>query len=127
MVIEKDGLLVADFDPRYCLRHSATLDVVEGSDHRPDHAARALELTGCHTTYNCRMNSTRLCFSSAVSFSSRTRLKNSTVSSSVKSRPSWKYGGLSLIPRSVNALIGPSPASFFRNRSTWRSCIWLSR
>ena len=31
------------------------------------------------------MNSTRLCFSSAVSLSSRTRLKNSTVSSGVKS------------------------------------------
>jgi hypothetical protein len=77
--------------------------------------------------YNCRMNSTRLCFSSGVSLSSRTRLKNSTESSSVKARPSWRYGGLSLIPRSVNALIGPSPASFFRKRSTWRSCIWLSR
>ena len=25
------------------------------------------------------------------------------------------------------ALIGPSPASSFRNRSTCRSCIWLSR
>src|SRR5208283_1731566 len=43
-----------------------------------------------HTTYNCRMNSTRLCFSSGVSLSSRIRLKNSTVSSSVNSRPSWR-------------------------------------
>ena len=42
-----------------------------------------------------------------VSFSSRIRLKNSTVSSSVSSRPSWKYGGESLMPRRVNVLIGP--------------------
>ena len=38
---------------------------------------------------------------------SRIRLKNSTVSSSVSSRPSWKYGGDSLMPRSGNVLIGP--------------------
>ena len=47
-------------------------------------------------------------FSSSVSLSSRIRLKNSTVSSSVSSRPSCRYGGESLMPRSGNVLIGPS-------------------
>ncbi len=53
-------------------------------------------------------NATRSFFSSSVSFVSRIRLKNSTVSSSVSSRPSCKYGGVSLMPRSGNVLIGPS-------------------
>ena len=44
----------------------------------------------------------------AVSFVPRTRLKNSTVSSSVSSRPSCRYGGESLMPRSGKVLIGPS-------------------
>jgi len=48
------------------------------------------------------MNATRSFFSCAVSLSCRTMLKNSTVSSSVSNRPSCIYGGLSLIPRSVN-------------------------
>ena len=47
----------------------------------------------------------------AVSFSSSTRLKNSTVSSSVSSRPSCRYGGESLMPRSGKVLIGPSAAA----------------
>src|SRR5437899_4920256 len=77
--------------------------------------------------YSCRRKATRSAFSSLVSFSSCTRLKNSTVSSRVRQRPSCRYGGLSLIPRSVKALIGPSPDSPLRKRSTRRSCIWLSR
>src|SRR5439155_472967 len=47
-------------------------------------------------------------FSRGVSCTPRTRLKNSTVSSSVKRRPSCRYGGESLIPRRVKVLIGPS-------------------
>ena len=42
----------------------------------------------------------------AMSFNSDTILKNSTVSSRVGSRPSWKYGGI-LIPRRTNVLMGP--------------------
>ena len=53
------------------------------------------------------MKATRSRFSSGVRWSARTRLKNSTVSSRVKHRPSWRYGGLSLMPRSANVLIGP--------------------
>src|SRR2546425_12572019 len=93
--------------------------VVGDSDPRDDFRHRA--------PHSWRRNATRSGFSSFVSFSPRTRLKNSTVSSSVRQRPSCMYGGLSLIPRSVKLLIGPSPASFFRKRSTCRSCIWLSR
>jgi glyoxylase-like metal-dependent hydrolase (beta-lactamase superfamily II) len=40
--------------------------------------------------YKARMNATRSCFSCAVSLSPRTRLKNSTVSSSVSSRSSCR-------------------------------------
>src|SRR5262249_2698439 len=47
-----------------------------------------------------RMNATRSFFSSSDSFSTRTMLKNSTVSSRVRQRPSCRYGGLSLMPRS---------------------------
>src|SRR3954447_24054820 len=72
---------------------------------------------------SCRINATRSCFSCEASFSCSTMLKNSTVSSSVKHRPSCRYGGLSLILRSVKVLMGPSPGSPFRNRSTCRSCI----
>ena len=46
-------------------------------------------------------------FSCASSFVSRIRLKNSTVSSKVNKRPSCRYGGLSLMPRNGNVLIGP--------------------
>src|SRR4029078_12739286 len=76
-----------------------------------------------HPAHGCRMKVTRSCFSSPESFSSKTRLKNSTVSSSVRHRPSCRYGGLSLMPRSVKLLIGPSPGSF-RKRSQCRACIW---
>ena len=62
-------------------------------------------------TQSAFMNATRSAFSSAVSFSPSTRLKNSTVSSSVSSRPSCRYGGESLMPRSGNVLIGPSPTA----------------
>ena len=41
-------------------------------------------------SHSCRRNATRSSFSCCVSFISRIRLKNSTVSSSVSSRPSWK-------------------------------------
>lgn len=58
--------------------------------------------------YKHRKKATRWLFSWSLSFSVSTRLKNSTVSSSVSSRPSWWYGGESLMPRSVNVLIGPS-------------------
>ena len=54
------------------------------------------------------MKATRSCFSAFVSFVPRTTLKNSTVSSSVSRRPSCRYGGVSLIPRSGNVLILPS-------------------
>ena len=40
--------------------------------------------------YSVRMNVTRSCFSCSVSFVSRIRLKNSTVSSNVSNRPSCK-------------------------------------
>src|SRR5437762_8155090 len=49
-------------------------------------------------------NATRSCFSSSLRPVSNTRLKNSTTSSSVSSRPSCKYGGDSSIPRNVNVL-----------------------
>src|SRR5262245_60926847 len=57
------------------------------------------------------MNATSGFFSSAVSFNSSTRLKDSAVSSSVKSRTSWREGGDSLIPRSVKVLSGPCAAA----------------
>src|SRR5262249_43040162 len=60
------------------------------------------------TYYRARRKVTRSCFSADVNWSSRTRLKNSTVSSRVSSRPSWRYGGESLTPRSGKVLIGPS-------------------
>ena len=47
-------------------------------------------------------------FSCGTSFSPSTRLKNSTVSSSVSRRSSCRYGGESLMPRSGKVLIGPS-------------------
>src|SRR5690606_4383050 len=43
--------------------------------------------------HSASMKATRSCFSSAVSFRPSTRLKNSTVSSSVSSRSSCRYGG----------------------------------
>src|SRR5207245_8286652 len=58
--------------------------------------------------YNWRMKATSAAFSRGVSCTPRTRLKNSTVSSNVKRRPSCMYGGESLIPRRVKVLIGPS-------------------
>src|SRR6266566_4613677 len=66
--------------------------VVGDSDPRDDFRHRV--------PHSWRRNATRSGFSSFVSFSPRTRLKNSTVSSSVRQRPSCMYGGLSLIPRS---------------------------
>lgn len=57
--------------------------------------------------HSTRRNATKSVFSAVVRFSSSTRLKNSTVSSSVNSRPSCRYGGDSLIPRSGNVLIAP--------------------
>src|SRR2546427_10585826 len=56
---------------------------------------------GVHVTcsYSWRMKATRAAFSCGVSCTPSTRLKNSTVSSSVKRRPSCIYGGESLIPR----------------------------
>src|SRR5437870_5440041 len=54
------------------------------------------------------MKATSAAFSRGVSCTPRTTLKNSTVSSSVKRRPSCIDGGKSLIPRSVKVLIGPS-------------------
>src|SRR5438132_2099073 len=54
------------------------------------------------------MKATSAAFSRGVSCTPRTTLKNSTVSSSVKRRPSCIDGGESLIPRSVKVLIGPS-------------------
>ena len=63
-------------------------------------------------SYNARMKTTRSLFSCFVSFTSSTRLKNSTVSSSVSSRPLCKYGGESLTPRKGNVLIGPSALAF---------------
>ncbi len=59
-------------------------------------------------SYNWRMKATSAAFSRGVSCTPRTRLKNSTVSSSVKRRPSCRYGGESLIPRRVKVLMGPS-------------------
>ena len=59
--------------------------------------------------YRQRRNATKSFFSCSVSFVSRTRLWNSTVSSRVRSRPSCRYGGVSLMPRSGNVLIDPSP------------------
>src|SRR5215510_5121328 len=58
--------------------------------------------------YSWRRKATRAVFSRGVSCTPRTRLKNSTVSSSVRSRPSCRYGGESLIPRRVKVLMGPS-------------------
>ena len=43
------------------------------------------------------MKATRSCFSAFDSFVPRTTLKNSTVSSSVSSRPSCRYGGVSFL------------------------------
>ena len=57
----------------------------------PPEAASHLDCgLALNVSYSCRKNATRSFFSSLVSFVSRTRLKNSTASSSVKSRPSWK-------------------------------------
>src|SRR4029450_11332923 len=58
--------------------------------------------------YSWRRKATRAAFSRAGSCTPRTGLKNSTVSSSVSSRPSCRYGGESLMPRRVKVLIGPS-------------------
>ena len=80
----------------------------------------------CAGSQSCRMNATRSVFSSLVSFSPKTRLKNSAVSSSVRHRPSCRYGGLSLMPRSVKVLIGPVGDSA-TNSSVLRSCNRLSR
>ncbi len=91
------------------------------------HPQRAGSLRGAMTSVqSCRMNATRSVFSSLVSFSPIIKLKNSTVSSSVRQRPSCRYGGLSLMPRRVNVLIGPLGDSA-TNSSTRRSCIWSSR
>src|SRR5262249_44829813 len=83
--------------------------------------------------YSASRNDTRSCFSALVSFSRSTRLKNSTVSSSVKSRSSCRYGGVSLIPRRGKVLIGPSAEALrplivvsLKNRSARRLCIRLS-
>ena len=59
-------------------------------------------------SYDWRMKATSAAFPRSVSCTPRTRLKNSTVSSSVKRRPSCRYGGESLIPRRVKVLMGPS-------------------
>src|SRR5262249_37084608 len=66
-----------------------------------------------------RKKATTAFFSWASSFSSSTRLKNSTASSKVGSRPSWKYGGDSLMPRSGKVLIGPCLVA------TRPLCVWV--
>src|SRR5262245_47138522 len=96
--------------------------------HLRSSAAKTLLLTHKHFK-----NATKSFFSSSVSFVSSTKLKNSTTSSSVSKRPSCRYGGLSLIPRSGNVLIGPSMLALrpstvigLKNRSVFRLCIVLS-
>ena len=78
---------------------------------REERAGRGLQKSRRREAQSCRMKATRSCFSCGRQLQLRTMLKNSTVSSSVKQRPSCIYGGLSLMPRSVNVLIGPSPGS----------------
>jgi len=58
------------------------------------------------TRQSTRKNATRSLFSCVLSLVPRIRLKYSTVSSSVKSRPSWRYDGVSLTPRSGKVLMG---------------------
>ena len=60
------------------------------------------------SSHSCRMNAVNSSFSSLLNFSSRIRLKNSTVSSNVIRRPSCRYGGVSLMPRNGKVLMGPS-------------------
>src|SRR5438309_1066010 len=85
---------------------------------------------GSFHRYSCRMKATRSAFSCLSRWSSKTKLKNSTVSSKVNNRPSCKYGGESLTPRSGNVLIKPSTDAIrllticgLKNRSVFRSCI----
>src|SRR4030095_12723592 len=55
------------------------------------HMKTSFVFFGCgKRNYNCRMKATRSFFSCSFSFSSRIRLKNSTVSSSVNNRPSCR-------------------------------------
>jgi len=82
---------------RFCCRESIESDFLAANP--PDSR---------ETRQRARRNCTRSCFSFGVSLVSRTRLKNSTVSSRVKSRPSCRYGGESFMPRKGNVLIGPS-------------------
>ncbi len=58
--------------------------------------------------YSTRRNAVTSLFSSAVSCTPKIRVKNSTVSSKVGRRPSWKCGGESLIPRREKVLAQPS-------------------
>src|SRR5450432_2877132 len=83
--------------------------------------------------YSARMKATRSFFSCSINFNSNTRLKNSTVSSSVSNRSSCRYGGESLMPRSGKVLIGPSADALrplmvtsLKNRSTFKLCMRLS-
>src|SRR5262245_40492370 len=100
-----------DLDSR--MRRSKSRQSQENRALRLGHLPPTIVVVSCRvgpdgtSLQSCRMNATRAAFSSCESFASRIRLKNSTVSSSVSSRPSWKYGGDSLIPRSGNVLIGP--------------------
>src|SRR5471032_337096 len=75
-----------------------------------DRATRDLDPNGA-VSQSARRNATRSRFSCAVSRIPRIKLKDSTVSSSVIRRPSCRYGGESLIPRSAGVLIEPSPTA----------------
>ena len=87
-------------------------------EHNENCCARVVVFRSCRRrlektlpkSYKVRRKATTSAFSCPVNFRSSTRLKYSTVSSSVSSRPSCKYGGVSFIPRSGKVFIGPSDA-----------------
>jgi hypothetical protein len=124
------------FDPRFCrslLRvHARNLVFFEEENDRKSYGEknacrcrsrtrkdllRSLPFVSCRQrlenapqSHKARRKATTSVFSCSVNFRSSTRLKYSTVSSSVSSLPSCRYGGVSLIPRSGKVFIGPSDA-----------------
>jgi hypothetical protein len=70
-----------------------------------------------------RRNSTKSYFSPAVSLVPRMRLKNSTVSSKLRKRPSCRYGGESLMPRIGNLTLAFSQnlVGLARGAMRWRT------
>ena len=78
--------------------------------------------------HSCRKNATRSCFSPFDSFNSSTKLKNSTVSSRVRQRPSVQVRRAILDAAKRKALDRAVACLTVRESAcSCKSCIWLSR